>query len=186
MYKFGQIEIESKKFNSEYKITSNVDLEKIRISNGVVANKYDTSYTVGYEVGQGKIISLNIKTPKDCASLGVSQFNESSLWKMGLNVSENKAWIKQYEAIWGKIEEILKQKLTGKPLSKGKYINPKLITCNEEIKTRFRGNSWNKPQDIRACHAIGVKIGSVYRKGINYHLQVFLKSVNMRREMLVL
>ena len=41
MYKFGQIEILSKEFNSEYKVTENVDLEKIRLSEGVVTNKQD-------------------------------------------------------------------------------------------------------------------------------------------------
>ena len=37
MYKFGQMEIASKEFNSEYKLTNIVDLEKIRVSEGVVA-----------------------------------------------------------------------------------------------------------------------------------------------------
>jgi len=32
MYKFGQIEIASKEFNSQYEVTDPVDLEKIRIS----------------------------------------------------------------------------------------------------------------------------------------------------------
>ena len=43
MYKFGQIEILSKEFNTEYKVTENVDLEKIRLSEEVVANKQDTT-----------------------------------------------------------------------------------------------------------------------------------------------
>ena len=38
MYKFGQIEIESKKFNSIYEIQKDVKLEKIRISEGVVTS----------------------------------------------------------------------------------------------------------------------------------------------------
>ena len=42
MYKFGQIQILSKDFNTEYKVAEHVDLEKIRISEGVVANKHDT------------------------------------------------------------------------------------------------------------------------------------------------
>ena len=46
MHKFGQIEIASKEFNSEYKLTKIVDLEKIRVSEGVVANKHDTRYTI--------------------------------------------------------------------------------------------------------------------------------------------
>ena len=42
MYKFGQIEIASKEFNSVYQIQKDVDLEKIRVSEGFVANKHDT------------------------------------------------------------------------------------------------------------------------------------------------
>ena len=73
MYKFGQIEIASKEFNSVYQIAKDVDVEKIRMSEGVVANKHDTQYTIGYEVETGKIVPLCIKTPKDCLSSGVSQ-----------------------------------------------------------------------------------------------------------------
>ena len=65
MYKFGQIEIASKELNSVYQITNDVDCEKIRISEGVVANKHDTRYTIGYEVEPGKVVPLYIKTPKD-------------------------------------------------------------------------------------------------------------------------
>ena len=129
------------------------------MSEGVVANKHDTRYTVGYEVEPGKIVPLYVKTPKDCLSSGVCQYNESSPWKMGFNVSEDGAWVDRYRSIYPKIEELLRQKLTGEPLSNGKYVN-----------------AWGKPEDIVACHATGVlKVGSVYRQGGNYHLQVFLK-----------
>jgi len=176
MHKFGQIEIASKDFNSEYQLTDAIDFEKIRVSNGVVANKHDTRYTIGYEIEPGRIIPLYVKTPKDCVSTGVSQYNESSPWKMGFNVSEDKEWIKQYEKIWVIIEELIAQKLTGEPLSNGKYINSKLITWDGEIRTRFKGNSWEKSESIGSCFATGIlKIGSVYRQGSNYHLQVFLK-----------
>ena len=176
MYKFGQIEIASKDFNSEYKLTNIVDLEKIRLTEGVVANKHDTRYTIGYETEQGKIVPLFLKTPKDCVSSGVSRYSESSQWKMGFNVDESKDWIEQYERIWRKVEELLGKKLEGEPLNNDKYINPKLITWNGEIRTRFKGNSWGKPESIGSCFATGIlKIGSVYRQGSNYHLQVFLK-----------
>ena len=42
MYKFGEIEIESNKFNSVYQVQKDVDCGKIRVSEGVVANKHDT------------------------------------------------------------------------------------------------------------------------------------------------
>ena len=73
MYKFGQIEIVSKEFNSVYQITNDVDCEKIRISEGVVANKHDTRYTIGYEVEPGKVVPLYIKT-STCS--GVTRYEE--------------------------------------------------------------------------------------------------------------
>ena len=118
------------------------------MSEGVVANKHDARFTIGYEVESGKIIPLCIKTPKDCLSSGVSRFNESSPWKMGFNVGGDEAFREQYEGIWWRVCEILHAPgcgfeiggcLTGEPLNNGKYINPKLITWDNEIRTRFRG-----------------------------------------------
>ena len=183
MYKFGQIEISNEKFNSVYQVQNDVDCEKIRISEGIVANKHDTRYTIGYEVEDGVIVPLYIKTPKDCLSPGVTRFSETSPWKMGFNVSEDEAWVRQYEAIWTTIEEcLLKKSLEGRPLSNDKYVNSKLITWDGEIKTRFRGNHPGSIESIGACHATGVlKIGSVYQQGSNYHLQVFLKECKYRK-----
>ena len=177
MYKFGQIEIESKKFNSIYEVQKDVDLERIRVSEAVVANKHDARFTVGYEVEPGRIVPLCIKTPKDCLSSGVSRFNESSPWKMGFNVSEDEVWVHQYEAIWWRINEILHApgcggfeiggSLTGEPLNNSKYINPKLIFWNGENRTRFREGKYARYiEEIPACRATGVlKISSVYRQG---------------------
>ena len=131
MYKFGQIEIESAKFNSEYQITRDVDCEKIRVSEGVVANRCDTRFIIGYEVEPGKIVPLHIATPKSCFSSGVSRYNESSPWKMGFNVIENEAWVIQYAAVWETVEELLEQTLTGYPLCNG-WLNAKLITWDGE------------------------------------------------------
>ena len=114
--------------------------------------------------------------------MGISRYNEISSWKMGFDVSEDEALIRQYDSIWRKVEELLSCKLGGTPLNNGKYINPKLITWNNEIRTRFRGNYPGFIQEIGACHATGIlKIGSVYRQGSNYHLQVFLKDCKYTR-----
>ena len=96
MYKFGQIEIESKKFNSEYQIQKDVDCEKIRVSEGVVANRCDTRFIIGYEVESGVIVPLHMKTPKSCFSSGVSRYNEASPWKMGFNMREEEAWLSDF------------------------------------------------------------------------------------------
>ena len=176
MYKFGQISISSKDFNSMYEIQKDVDCGKIRVSEGVVANRCDTRFIIGYEVEPGKIMPLHIKTPKSCFSSGVSRYNESSPWKMGFNVSEDEAWMIQYAAVWETVEELLEQELTGHPL-RNFWLNAKLITWDGEIRTRFiRNNSLVRLEGIGSCNATGIlKISSVYRQGSNYHLQVFLK-----------
>ena len=112
--------------------------------------------------------------------------------KWALTLSGDEAWVHQYEAIWFRINEFLHapgcggfelgETLTGEPLSNGKYVNAKLITWDNEIKTRFRGNYPGYIEDIGACHATGVlKIGSVYRQGSNYHFQVFLKECKYQK-----
>ena len=106
MYKFDRVEIESRKFNSVYEVQKDVELGKIRVSEAVVANKHDARFIVGYEVEPGRIVPLCIKTPKDCLSSGVSRFSEASPWKMGFNVSEDEAWVEQYEGIWWRVCEI--------------------------------------------------------------------------------
>ena len=78
-----------------YQIANDVDLEKIRLSEGVIAKKHDTRYTIGYEEEPDKIVPLYLKTPRDCPSSRVTQYNESSLWKIGLNVGGDEAWIQQ-------------------------------------------------------------------------------------------
>ena len=113
---------------------------------------------------------------------------------MGFNVSEDEAWVEQYKAIWWRVCEILHApgcggfeiggSLTGEPLNNWKYINPKLIFWNGENRTRFREGKYTRYiEEIGACHATGVlKIGSVYRQGSNYHLQVFLERVQISKK----
>ena len=47
---------------------------------------------------------------------------------MGFNVGGDEAWMRQYEAVWKGVAELLGERLTGEPLSSRKYVNPKLIT----------------------------------------------------------
>ena len=171
MLKFGQVSVASKDFHSTYEVTNNIDFDKITVSEGIAANKNDTRYTIGYETAPGKIVPLYIKTPKNCLSSGVSRYNENSAWKMGFKVSEEPSWLKTYEMIWKKVSELVGHSLEGDPTAE--WINPKLITWEDVIKTKFngRGVPYNK-----YCDTTGVlKIGSVYRQGQNYYLQVFLK-----------
>ena len=98
---------------------------------------------------------------------------------MSFNVEEDLTWISQYKMIWDRIEELLNQKLSGTPLNNEKYINPKLISWNGDIKTRFNG-CFCVPFD-KYCEATGIlKMASVYQQGSNYYLQAFLKECKYR------
>ena len=190
MLKFGQVSVASKDFYSTYQVPDSIDLDKITVSEGVVANKNDMQYTIGYEVEPGKVVPLYVKTPRDCSSSGVSRYNKSSPWKMGFNVSKDLSWIERYKTIWWRICEFLHAPgcsgfelggiLSGNPLSNGKYINLKLMIWNDEIKTRFNG--WDVPYD-KYCDATGVlKIGSVYKQGQITTCRSSSRSVDIRKE----
>ena len=46
-------------------------------------------------------------------------------------------------------------RLLTKPLNNDKYVNAKLITWNNDVRTGFRDTCRN-PEDIRSCYATGI------------------------------
>jgi len=60
MYKFGKIEVPSKTFNTVYQAVdiSTIDLEKIRISEGVVANKHGIRLATRWSRGRSPLSIL--------------------------------------------------------------------------------------------------------------------------------
>jgi len=61
-----------------------------------------------------------------------------------------------------------------------------LITWDGEIKTKFIGKLLCKPEDLGACYVTGIlNIGSVYRQGANYYLQVLLKECKYKEREVV-
>ena len=143
-----------------------------------------------------EIVPLYIKTPRDCLSSGVSRFNEASPWKMGFNVSEDEAWVTavrsylvaymwNFTCTWLWRISKLGGVWPGNHWTTASMWIAKLISWDTaNNRTRFREGEYARVHrwDIGACHATGVlKIGSVYRQGLNYHLQVFLKECKYRK-----
>ena len=59
---------------------------------------------------------------------------------MSFNVSEEKGWVSQYKKIWNEIESQLFEKISTEPTKKeGRYVNGKLKTWKERIRTDFHG-----------------------------------------------
>ena len=93
---------------------------------------------------------------------------------MSFNVSEEKAWVAQYEKIWNEAESQLFEKIVTEPIKReDRYVNGKLKTWKERIKTNFHDQ--DVPYNMH-CNATAVlKIDSANKQGRNYHPQVYVE-----------
>ena len=174
--KFGQKEVATQDFHGQRRIinTFTIDVNRVVVSDKVPCNNgKDCRYIVGYQV-DGGLIPLFIKTPKNIFSYGVSQYDKNSAYTMSFNVSEEKEWVSQYKKIWNEVESQLFEKMATEPIKReGSYVNGKLKTWKERIKTNFHGQ--DVPYNMY-CNATAVlKIDSVYKQGKNYHPQVYVE-----------
>ena len=173
MLKFGQKEVTTKDFYGQRQITDifTIDVNKVVVSDKVPCNngKY-CRYIVGYQLDEA-LIPLFIKTPKNIFSYGVSQYDKNSAYTMSFNVSEEKEWVSQYKKIWNEVESQLFEKMVTEPIKReGRYVNGKLKTWKERIKTNFHGQ--DVPYNMH-CNATAVlKIDSVYK---HCHPQVYVE-----------
>ena len=118
MLKFGQKEVTTKYFYGQRQITDifTMDVNKLVISDKVSANNgKGCRYIVGYQVDE-TLIPLFIKTPKNCFSYGVSQYDRNSAYTMSFNISKEKEWMSQYKKIWNEVGSQLFQKLATEPI----------------------------------------------------------------------
>ena len=75
---------------------------------------------------------------------------------------------------WNEVESLLFEKLATEPIKReGRYVNGKLKTWKERIKTNFHGQY--VPYDMYCSATTVLKIDSVYKKGKNYHPQVYVE-----------
>ena len=176
MLSFGQKEVTTEFSYGQRQITDifTIDINKLVVSDKMSCNNgEDCRYIVSYQVDEG-LIPLFIKTPKNIFSYGVSQYKKTSAYTTSFNVSEEKAYVAQYEKIWNETESQLFEKLATEPMKgEGKYVHGKLKTWKERIKTNFHGQV--VPHDMY-CNAMAVlKIDSVYKQGKNYLLLVYVE-----------
>ena len=93
---------------------------------------------------------------------------------MSFNVFEENKWVSQYKKIWNEVVSQLFEKMTTEPIkTEGRYVNGKLKTWKERIKTNFHGQ--DVPYDIYCIATTVLKIDSVYKQGKNYHPQVYVE-----------
>ena len=133
-------------------------------------------YIAGYQVDKA-LIPLFIKTPKNIFGYGVSQNDKHSVSSMSFNVSEEKQWVSQYKKIWNEVGSQLFENMVTEPIKReGRYVNGKLKTWKERIKTNFHGQ--DVPYNMHCNATVVLKIDSVYKQGKNYHPQVYVEECN--------
>ena len=170
MLKFGQKEVTTKGFYGQRKITDifTIDVNKLVVSNKVPANNgKDCRYIVGYQVDEA-LMPLFIKTPKNCFSYGVSQYDRNSACKMSFNISKEKEWTSQYKKIWNEVGSQLFEKLVTEPI-KGNNVRGKLKT--------WKKDGQMPPYDVQCNVTAVLKIDSVYKQVKTTILRHMLKSV---------
>ena len=176
MMKFGPEEATTKEFYGQKQIIDifTIDINKLVVYDKVPCNSgNDCRYIVGYQV-DGGLAPLFIKTPTNIFSYGVSQYDKNSAYPMSFNVSEENAWKTKYEKIWDEAESKLFEKLATEPIKReGKYVNGKLKTWKEHIKTNFHGEDFPYDMDFNVTAVL--KIDSVYKQGKNYHPQAYVE-----------
>ena len=177
MVKFGQIEVASKDFHKQRRITDifTIDVNKVVFSDkGPCNNRKYWHHIAGYQVDGQTVISLFIKKPKYIFGYGVSQYDKNSSYTMSFNVFEAPEGVLQYRNIWNKVESQLFEKLATGPIKgEDKYIHGKLKQWEDCIKTNFHGQ--DIPYDMY-CNAKAVlKIDSIYKQSKSYHPQIYVE-----------
>ena len=80
----------------------------------------------------------------------------------------------QYKKILNEVESQLFEKMVTEPIKReGRYVNDKLKTWKERIKTNFHGQ--DVPYNLHCNAAAILKVDSFYKQGKNYHLQVYVE-----------
>ena len=130
-----------KSFNAVvYELTDvfNIDLDRVILSAPVVCNKNDKRYVIWYKIMDGNIVPLHVKSPITCYSNRGNRQNENSARKVGLDISDDKEWMKIHKAIWKETDHQLNVSLES-VARKDAYIKPKFITWGEQFKINFHG-----------------------------------------------
>ena len=180
-YNFNGLDINVKKFNSVYELTDihTMDFDRLVVGAAITYNKSDVRSIVGYKTEEGTVIPLYVKSPENCYSNDVNQYNENSAWKMDLDISDAEKWMERYMTLWKEIEARLDAVLE-RVVKNDVYINPKLTKWEGTFRTNFYGADIPFSRSVRANTVL--KIGNVYRQGGKYYPQIFVKECKITKD----
>ena len=172
---FGDKKINKKDFynNKKQFNIEGIDINKILISKPETYENNIRKYIIGYN--DNTISPLQLFLPKMTGYLNV--FKDGAR-KMSF-FTDNDEFLEIYTAIWEKISNLVNKKLDSDPIYNNKYINTKIISCNNDINTNLRNidNKNNKlPEKNKPYKCVSlISIDSIIKINKKYYPQTLLQ-----------
>ena len=131
---FGDKKINKKDFYNSKKLFNieDIDINKILISKLETYENNMRNYIIGYN--DNAISPLQLLLPKMTGYL--NNFKDGAR-KMSF-FTDNNEFLERYMATWEKIGDLVNKKFDSDPIYNNKYINTKIRSYNNDIKTNFR------------------------------------------------
>ena len=131
---FGDKKINKKDFYNKKQFNiADIDINKILISKSESYEKNNMKkYIIGYN--DKTITSMQLFLPR---MMGYLNIFKDDTKKMPF-FSNNNEFLEKYKAIWEKISNLVNKKFDSDPVYGDKYINTKIRSYNNDIKTNFR------------------------------------------------
>ena len=131
---FGDKKINKKDFynNKRQFNIEDIDINRILISKAETYENNMRKYIIGYN--DNTISPLQLFLPKMTGYLNI--FKDGAR-KMSF-FTDNNEFLERYAAIWEKISDLVNKKFDSDPIYNNKYINTKIRSYNNDIKTYVR------------------------------------------------
>ena len=172
---FGDKKINKKDFynNKKQFNIEDIDINKIFISKPEIHEKKMRKYIIGYN--DNTISPLQLFLPKITGYLNIF---ENGNRKMSFFTNNNE-FLERYTAIWEKISVLVNKKFDSDPIYDNKYINTKIRSYNNDIKTNFcnidnKNNKLPEKNKLYKCVSL-ISLDSIIKINKKYYPQTLLQ-----------
>ena len=172
---FGDKKINKKDFynNKKQFNIEDIDINKILISKPETYENNMIKYIIGYN--DNTISPLQLFLLK---MIGYLNIFKDGAKKMSF-FTDNNEFLERYTAIWEKINNLVNKKFDSDPIYNNNYINTKIRSCNNDIKTNFRNinNKNNKlPEKNKPYKCVSlISSDSIIKTNKKYYPQTLLQ-----------
>ena len=173
---FGDKKIDKKDFYNNKKQFSikNIDTNKILISKPKSYDKNNMrKYIIGYN--DNTVSPPQLFLPKMTGYLNIF---EDGTRQMSF-LTDNNEFLESYTKIWEKISDLINKKFDSDPVYNNKYINTKIRSYNNDIKTNFhdidnKNNKLPEKNKPYKCMSL-ISLDSIIKINKKYYLQTLLQ-----------